>query len=662
MFNLLSLVIKYRLGSMQLHRFFMLLFFLLLVSNLAYALTVDNSVNVQAKNPLPVTQSPTLIVGSEQNFPPFATGMTDETAGGFTVELWKAVATEAGLNYHIRVLPFSKLLDEFKAGKLDVLINLNITDDTHLYADFSVPHSVFKGGIFIRKNDSSINSDVDLNGKSIIMMRDDIDASYATSRGWNKQLVLVNTVEEGMRLLASGRHDAMLVNKVVGLQTLTKYALTNIKALKAKAGFTQKFAFAVHEEQTEQLAKINEALAVIKFNGTYNNIYEKWFGAYADKEIGFSDLLKYIIPIAFIFISALAYSFYRRRIERIKAKSILQKSETKISTLVNAIPDLIWLKDEDGVYISCNHVFEKFFGAKEADVIGKTDYDFLNKELADFFRENDKLAMAAHKPSANEEWLTFADGGYCGLFETIKTPILDTGGKLVGVLGVARDITARRQADDNLRIAAKAFESQEGMMVTDANAVILRVNEAFTKITGYGVEEAVGQTPSFLHSGRHGKEFYAVMWKSLNNTGAWEGETWNRRKSGEIYPEHLSITAVKDTDGIVKNYVASRVDITRQKQAEEKINNLAFFDPLTHLPNRRLLLDRLIQALATSERSGRRGALMFLDLDHFKTLNETLGHDIGDLLLQQVATRLSGCVRGGGVVSLVLGVMTLLSC
>ncbi|MDP3086713.1 MAG: EAL domain-containing protein [Methylotenera sp.] len=629
----------------MLKRLFIPLLLLIIVSNLAFGKTVKNQVNVQTRNP-------TLIVGSEQDFPPFSTGMTDETAGGFTVEMWKAVAVEAGLkNYHIRVLPFTELLNEFKAGKIDVLINLNITDEAHAYADFSVPHTVFKGGIFVRKNESNINSESDLNGKSIIMMKDDVETSYATLRGWGKQLVLVQTAEEGMRLLASGKHDAFLINKIAGLQIIAKNKLTNIKALKANANFTQKFAFAVQEGQTDLLAQINEAFAITNANKTYSNIYEKWFGVYETKEIGLFDSLKYIIPIASIFICILGYSFYRRKSERKLANKIIQNTEAKISTLVNAIPDLIWLKDVDGVYLSCNSAFEKYFDAKEVDIVGKTDYDFLNKELADLFRENDKQAMLLRKSISNDEWLTFANGGYRGLFEAIKTPILDKDNNLIGVLGISRDITERWQAENLQRIAATAFESQEGMMVTDSNNVILRVNEAFTKITGYSAEETIGQTPSFLKSGRHDNEFYAEMWKSIRETGAWEGEIWNKRKNGEIHPEHLSITAVTEGAGIVKNYVASRVDITLRKQAESKINHLAFYDTLTQLPNRRLLLDRLHQALSVSALSGRRGALLFIDLDHFKTINETQGHDVGDLLLQQVATRLSSCIRIGDSVA-----------
>jgi diguanylate cyclase (GGDEF)-like protein/PAS domain S-box-containing protein len=208
-----------------------------------------------------------------------------------------------------------------------------------------------------------------------------------------------------------------------------------------------------------------------------------------------------------------------------------------------------------------------------------------------------------------------------------------------------------QQIADATHLAATAFESHESMMITDASSVILRVNQAFTEDTGYTAEEIVGQTPRLLKSGRHNAEFYREMWESIHRTGKWEGEIWDRRKNGEIYPKWLTISAVKDADGVVTHFVGSHIDITERKASEEKIQNLAFYDPLTGLPNRRLLLDRLQHALASSERSGRSGALVFLDLDHFKTLNDTLGHDVGDLLLQQVAQRLTSCVRNEDTVA-----------
>jgi diguanylate cyclase (GGDEF)-like protein/PAS domain S-box-containing protein len=219
------------------------------------------------------------------------------------------------------------------------------------------------------------------------------------------------------------------------------------------------------------------------------------------------------------------------------------------------------------------------------------------------------------------------------------------------VVAYVRDISRRKKNEAELRIAAVAFESQEILMITDADGTILRVNQAFTENTGYTADEVVGKNPRIFKSGRHDEAFYREMWDTIRATGKWQGEVWDKRKNGEFYPKWLSISAVKNSDGIVTHYVASHVDITERKEAEEEIQHLAFYDPLTRLPNRRLLQDRLQHAIASSARSGRKGALLFIDLDHFKTLNDTLGHDIGDMLLQQVASRLSSCVREGDTVA-----------
>jgi diguanylate cyclase (GGDEF)-like protein/PAS domain S-box-containing protein len=202
-----------------------------------------------------------------------------------------------------------------------------------------------------------------------------------------------------------------------------------------------------------------------------------------------------------------------------------------------------------------------------------------------------------------------------------------------------------------LRIAAIAFETDEGMLVTDEHAVIIRVNHAFSRLTGYSAEEAIGRKPSMLKSDRQDAEFYQRMWDSLQLDNNWQGEIWNRRKNGEVYPEWLNITAVVGKDGKVTNYVAAFVDFTERKQAENEIHHLAFYDPLSKLPNRRLLLDRLRQAVATGARNQTGGALLFIDLDNFKTLNDTKGHGVGDLLLIEVAKRLQGCVREGDTLS-----------
>lgn len=214
-----------------------------------------------------------------------------------------------------------------------------------------------------------------------------------------------------------------------------------------------------------------------------------------------------------------------------------------------------------------------------------------------------------------------------------------------------RNLMQQRKTEAELRIAATAFETNEGMFVTDEHGVILRANSAFSEITGYTPEEVVGQTPRLLNSGRHDAEFYASMWGSVHSAGTWRGEVWNRRKSGEVYPQHLTITAVKDEGGDVTNYVASLHDITERKQVEELIFNHAYQDPLTLLPNRRLLNDRLERAMAAGKRGGLYGAVMFLDLDNFKPLNDLHGHVFGDLLLAEAAARLRACVRENDTVA-----------
>jgi len=216
---------------------------------------------------------------------------------------------------------------------------------------------------------------------------------------------------------------------------------------------------------------------------------------------------------------------------------------------------------------------------------------------------------------------------------------------------VLSDITQRKLAEDELRIAAVAFASQAGMMITDARGNILRVNPAFTGLTGYGAEEAIGQTSKLLRSGRQDQLFYQRMWSALTSNGSWQGEIWNKRKNGQIYAEMLSITAIVSPDRGITHYVASFTDITKNKEAEAEIHRLAYYDPLTRLPNRRLLQDRVGQALTATARSGHCGAVLFIDVDNFKALNDTRGHDIGDLLLVEVAQRMRSIVRQGDTVA-----------
>lgn len=216
-----------------------------------------------------------------------------------------------------------------------------------------------------------------------------------------------------------------------------------------------------------------------------------------------------------------------------------------------------------------------------------------------------------------------------------------------GILLVLRDVTAELAEEAELRLSAKVFESSgEAIMITDPDDRILAVNAAFTVLTGFELAEVKGRTPAFLGAGKQKEGFYEDMWAAVHRDGHWKGEVWNRKKNGEVYPEWLAITAVRNRSGDIDHYISIFSDITERKAEEEHIRHLAQHDFLTGLPNRVLLRDRFEQAVALSKRGRPHPiALLFIDLDGFKAINDAIGHDAGDRLLQEVSQRLTSCVR-----------------
>ena len=316
-------------------------------------------------------------------------------------------------------------------------------------------------------------------------------------------------------------------------------------------------------------------------------------------------------------------------------------------TFLENTSDFIYFKDKDSRFRFCSQTLANItHNSSWQDLIGKHDLEVFPKETAKIYYQEELPVFEKGEPLLNKIDPYYKKDGSTGWVSTCKWPVFDSDNKtVIGIFGISRDITELKQAEIELRIAATVFESQEGMMVTDANQIILKVNRAFSQITGYSAEEIIGKTPSIFSSKKHGKDFYSKLHNTLQEKGSWRGEIWSQRKNGEAFPIWETITAVKNNEGFISHFVATMIDITERKATEEYINQLAFYDPLTQLPNRRLLNERIKHGIEVNKRINHQMAVLMLDLDKFKAVNDTLGHAAGDELLCQVATRIQSRLR-----------------
>jgi diguanylate cyclase (GGDEF)-like protein/PAS domain S-box-containing protein len=332
---------------------------------------------------------------------------------------------------------------------------------------------------------------------------------------------------------------------------------------------------------------------------------------------------------------------------RLRSEADLKRSQSEYRDLVESVNAIVWSATPNGGFTFVSREAENLTGYPVEDWTASPTFwmDHMHpddKAWAVDYCKNEAAKLLGHQFDYR---MIAADGRTVWMHDVVRV-IAGPNGKPQELVGVMLDVTSRKNAEARLRLTQQVFDNTaEGILITDVEQNILEVNQGFEAITGYARDEVIGKKPGFLDSGRHDRAFFDAMWNIIHSVGKWEGEIWCRRKSGEIYPEWMSLSAVKDERGAVTHYAAVFSDISARKESEERLHFLANHDPLTSLPNRAMFQERVEHSLRIAQRHLKQIAVLFIDLDRFKVINDTLGHHAGDLLLQEAAERLRECLR-----------------
>ncbi len=537
--------------------------------------------NCFAQSPV-VNSVKSIRVSSDHDYPPYEFNDEKGMPTGFNIELINAVAEATGLHANVRLGVWNKVRAELEAGKIDVIAGMYYSKARKDVVDFSVPHNMVSSALFVREQ-SGIKTFAQARDKEIIVQKGDIMHDFIDEQGFTSRFVVVDDPIQALQLLASGKHDGVLLSsKIQGMYLISKHRIRDIRAVETQLP-VRKYCFAVKKNDAALLQKLNEGLNVLKHTGKYEQIYEKWFGVYEERSLWQTSrtfIIAFIITMSLLAIVSVITWVLRRQVK--KRTGELFRSEERLYTIINTIPDLIWLKDVDGVYLSCNRMFELFFGAREVEIVGKTDYDFVSKDLADLFRKNDLRAITAGKSSSNEEWVDFASDGRRVLLETIKTPMYDAGGKLIGVLGIGRDITERKKAEDALQKSEQRFRAIfnstfqfTGLMTPDGR--LLEANQAALDFTGIKLVDIINQP------------FWETRWWRGNENRVRQlKEAISSAAAGKFIRYEVELQGAGDTtamidfslkpvwgeDGEVALLIPEGRDITDRKRAEGERESL----------------------------------------------------------------------------------------
>jgi diguanylate cyclase (GGDEF)-like protein/PAS domain S-box-containing protein len=499
-----------------------------------------------------------------------------------------------------------------------------------------------------------VNSIVDLRDKRIAVLDGSVQASFLASLlgayGLTPHFVAVPSFDQAFELVRDGKADLAAVNYFYGDLQAQHYGLGGTPIVFQPARLFYAARPGIRPDVPAILDRHLRAWQADP-DSVYFTILKRWqLQAPAQKINERTAWLLALSAILLLGASGAALRFRRQAAQRARA---LRDTENRLSVILDSVDSIVYIKDADFRYRYVNDAMCRMLGKPAPDILGKDDFALFDPDLAAELRAHDRQAMAQGDPQLFEE--SVDTGGATRTYLSTKMALVLGEGAARSLCGISSDITSRKRMEESTRIAATVFESHEGMLVLDRTRAVIDANAAFCSMSGYRLEELVGSRTLPFQLAQDGGELDAAFWTTLATEHKWHGGAFSRRKDATVCPVLLSISAVLDEGCGIANYVCTVSDITELKQIQERNQHLAYYDDLTGLPNRRLLFERIRACLAMSRDEPQLGALLFLDLDNFKDLNDTRGHSAGDELLQQVAQRVASCVRSGDTVARIGG-------
>lgn len=560
---------------------------------------------------------------------------------GIFVDLLNLIAERE--RWSLRYVPcdLRACLDELRAGRLDLLPDAPRAQASETQFDFTSESLVDTWSQVYLRPSSPIRSVLDLDGKRVAVQRgtEQRDHFIALTRRYGLQVMVVEVDSPGQAFSAVGSSnaEAAISNHLFGGSHAKGQGLVDSGVVLQPGGL---YVATGKGRNPELLAAIDKRAALWHDGAdtSYAQVMRRWVarppagGVFGHPAVWAAGAL--LLAGALVALAVVALRHHTRH---------LRASEHKFRTILDSVGAFIYIKDAEHRYQYVNQHMLSLQPHPARGLVGGDDSALFDAATVRQLVANDRLVLEQGERIEVEEVNTLHDGSV-RTYLSVKMPLRRDDGSIYALCGISTDITEHQGVEESLQIAAIVFESFEGMVVTGPDQRILQANTSYARLSGYTVEELVGKTPALLQSGRHDQTFYRTMHETLLAVGSWQGEVWNRRKDGEVYPAWITITAVRSAQGAITHYVGTLTDISSRKAAEEEIRLLAFYDPLTGLPNRRgmqIALNSALQQCAPD----RMVAVFLLDLDGFKPVNDTHGHDVGDDLLVAVGQRLSAHVR-----------------